>query len=66
VIRFLRWLTWTRWRLRHGSRFWAYLAVGGSVVHAVVRRLREPDARTTLELQPGDAIEVRVVDPEPR
>lgn len=66
MIRFLRWLTWARWRLRHGSRFWAYMAVSAPVLHAIGRMLREREARTTVELHQGDAIEVRVLDPDTR
>jgi hypothetical protein len=61
-MRFLRWLTWTAWRLRHGSRFWLYVSLGAGAMNAVGRLLREPEARASVELRRGDAIEVRVVD----
>ncbi len=65
-MRFLRWLTWTGWRLRHGSRFWLYVSVGAAVMHAVGRLLREPEARASVDLKRGDAVEVRVVDADRR
>jgi hypothetical protein len=65
-MRFLRWMAWTGWRLRHGSRFWLYVSLGAGALHAVARLFREPEARTTLELQRGDAIEVQVVDADAR
>ncbi len=66
MIRFLRWLAWTRWRLSHGSRFWAYVSIGAGALHAVARTLREPEARATVELRRGEALEVRVVDHDAR
>jgi hypothetical protein len=66
MIRFLRWLAWTRWRLGHGSRFWAYIAVGASALRLVHRMFAEPEARATVELRRGEALEVRVVDPPTR
>jgi len=65
-MRFLRWLTWTAWRLRHGSRFWLYVSVGAAAMRAVGRLLREPEARANVDLRRGDAIEVRVLDPDRR
>ncbi|HWW45218.1 MAG TPA: hypothetical protein VN180_09120 [Acidimicrobiia bacterium] len=65
-MRLLRWITWTAWRRRHGSRFWFYASLGAGALQTVSRLLREPEARTTLELQRGDAIEVRVVDADAR
>ena len=66
MIRFLRWRQWTRWRLHHGSKFWAYLAVGASVLRFLHRRFAEPEARATIELRPGEHLEVRVTDPPGR
>ena len=65
-MRFLRWMTWTGWRLRHGSRFWLYVSLGAGALHAAGRLLREPEARATVELRRGDAIEVSVVDADTR
>ncbi|HEV2311157.1 MAG TPA: hypothetical protein VGU73_11605 [Acidimicrobiia bacterium] len=65
-MRFLRWVTWTGWRLRHGSRFWLYVSFAAGALHAVGRILREPVAHASVELQRGDAIEVRVVDADTR
>ncbi|HEY6318480.1 MAG TPA: hypothetical protein VI462_11405 [Acidimicrobiia bacterium] len=66
MIRFFRWLAWTHWRLSHGSRFWAYVSIGTSALHAVARLLREPEARATIELRRGEALEVRVLDHDAR
>lgn len=65
-MRFLGWVTRTAWRRRHGSRFWFYVSLGAGALHTVGRLLREPEAHTTVELQRGDAIEVRVVDADAR
>ena len=65
-MRFLRWLTWTSWRLRHGSRVWFYVGLGAGSLRFVAGLLREPEARATVNLQRGEAVEVRVVDPPGR
>jgi hypothetical protein len=49
-----------------GSRAWLIVGISLTAVRVLRRVLAEPDVRATLELHPGDAVEVRVVEPPGR
>ena len=59
------------WRgIHERSSGWLYVGVALTVVRVVVRvarrALAEPAARAVVDVAPGDALEIRVVDPHPR
>ena len=49
-----------------GSRGWLMVGVGLTAVRVARRVLAEPEVRATVELNPGEAVEIRVVDPPAR
>jgi hypothetical protein len=52
--------------LSEGSRGWLMVGIGLTAVRVAQRVLAEPEVRATVELNPGEAVEIRVVDPPAR
>jgi hypothetical protein len=61
IVRLIR-VGWRR-GLLEGSRGWLMVGVGATAVELTRRLVTEKEVRATLELQPGDALEVRVQPP---
>ena len=49
-----------------GSRGWLMVGIGLTAVRVGRRVLAEPDVRATVELNTGEAVEIRVVNPPAR
>jgi hypothetical protein len=52
--------------VREGSRGWLVVGISLTAVRVLRRVLAEPEVRATVELESGDAVEVRVVEPTAR
>jgi hypothetical protein len=51
--------------LLEGSSTWLIVGVAATALRAAQRILTEPPVTATLDLKPGDAIEIRAVPPPP-
>jgi hypothetical protein len=49
-----------------GSRRWLAVGISLTAVRVLRHVLAEPEVRATVELHPGDAVEVRVLEPPAR
>jgi hypothetical protein len=52
--------------LFEGSQGWLLVGISLTALRVARRVLAEPEVRATVELKPGDAVEVRVIDPPTR
>jgi hypothetical protein len=52
--------------LLEGSRGWMMVGVSLTTAQLLHRLLSEREVRASVELQPGDHIDVRVIEPPPR
>ena len=49
--------------LFEGSQAWLVVGIGLTALRVARRVLAEPEVRATVKLDPGDAVEIRVIDP---
>jgi hypothetical protein len=49
-----------------GSSTWLIVGVTATALRAAQRILAEPPVTATFDLKPGDAFEIRAIDPPPR